>query len=96
MCEIHEIFGFALDGGMAKFVRIPKRCRVHKVPEGISLEDCAIIEPLACAIHCVNRANIQLDDVVVIAGAGLILLVSWTYYVSGKDFVVTLATNTVA
>jgi L-iditol 2-dehydrogenase len=34
------------------------------------LEDAAIIEPLACAIHTVNRADIQLDDVVVIAGAG--------------------------
>ena len=29
-----------------------------------------IIEPLACAIHAVNRGDIQLDDVVVIAGAG--------------------------
>jgi erythritol/L-threitol dehydrogenase len=34
------------------------------------LEDAAIIEPLACAIHAVTRGDIQLDDVVVIAGAG--------------------------
>src|SRR6202007_2867272 len=32
--------------------------------------DAAIIEPLACAIHTVNRGDLQLDDVVVIAGAG--------------------------
>jgi threonine dehydrogenase-like Zn-dependent dehydrogenase len=36
----------------------------------MSLEDAAIIEPLACAIHAVTRGDIQLDDVVVIAGAG--------------------------
>lgn len=70
MCEIHHIFGFAVDGGMAKYMRIPERCNVYKVPEGISLDDCAIIEPLSCGIHCVNRGDIQLDDVVVIAGAG--------------------------
>ena len=29
-----------------------------------------IIEPLTCAIHIVNRGDIQLNDVVVIAGAG--------------------------
>jgi L-iditol 2-dehydrogenase len=36
----------------------------------MSLEDAAIIEPLSCAIHAVTRGEIQLDDVVVIAGAG--------------------------
>ncbi|MEB0165014.1 zinc-binding dehydrogenase, partial [Glaciimonas sp. CA11.2] len=36
----------------------------------LSLEDAALIEPMACAIHTINRADIQFDDVVVIAGAG--------------------------
>ena len=48
----------------------PPTALVHKIPDGISIEDAAIIEPLACAIHAVNRGDIQLDDVVVIAGAG--------------------------
>lgn len=73
MCEVHNIFGFqkqVADGGMCEYMRIPETARVHKIPEEISLEDAAIIEPLACAIHTVNRGDIQLDDVVVIAGAG--------------------------
>jgi erythritol/L-threitol dehydrogenase len=73
MCEVHNIFGFqrvVADGGMADFMKIPHNAIVHKIPDGISLEDAAIIEPLACAIHTVNRGDIQLDDVVVIAGAG--------------------------
>ena len=53
------------DGGMAEYMRIPPTAIVHKIPDGISLEDAAIIEPLACAIHTVNRGDIQLDDVVV-------------------------------
>jgi len=73
MCEVHDIFGFqrvVADGGMAEFMRVPKTARVHKIPESLSLEDAALIEPMSCAIHAVNRGDIQLDDVVVIAGAG--------------------------
>ena len=73
MCEVHNIFGFqrvVADGGMAEFMRIPSTARVHKIPDGLSLNDAAMIEPMACSIHTVNRADIQLDDVVVIAGAG--------------------------
>jgi erythritol/L-threitol dehydrogenase len=73
MCEVHNIFGFqrqVADGGMAEWMRIPANARVHRIPPELSLEDAAIIEPLACAIHAVNRGDIQLDDVVVIAGAG--------------------------
>uniref|UniRef100_A0A915CYB0 Erythritol/L-threitol dehydrogenase n=1 Tax=Ditylenchus dipsaci TaxID=166011 RepID=A0A915CYB0_9BILA len=55
MCEVHHIFGNS-------------NCPPN--PEEISLEDSAIIEPLSCAIHAVQRGDIQLDDLVVIAGAG--------------------------
>lgn len=73
MCEKHDIFGFqreVADGGMAEYMRFPANALVHKIPSDMPLEDAAIIEPLACAIHTVNRADIQLDDDVVIAGAG--------------------------
>lgn len=73
MCEVHNIFGFqreVADGGMAQYMRIPATARVHRIPESLSLPDAAMIEPMACAVHTVNRADIQLDDVVVIAGAG--------------------------
>ncbi|ABC29277.1 Threonine dehydrogenase and related Zn-dependent dehydrogenase [Hahella chejuensis KCTC 2396] len=73
MCEVHNIFGFQKDvaeGGMAQYMRVPANAVVHRIPESVSLEDAALIEPMACAIHTVNRADIQLDDVVVLAGAG--------------------------
>jgi L-iditol 2-dehydrogenase len=73
MCEVHNIFGFqreVADGGMAQYMRIPPTAIVHKIPPELPLEDAAIIEPLACAIHAVNRGDIQLDDVAVIAGCG--------------------------
>lgn len=73
MCEVHDIFGFqkiVAEGGMAEYMLFPPTARVHKIPDSLSFEDGAIIEPLACAIHTVNRGDIGLDDVVVIAGAG--------------------------
>ena len=73
MCEKHDIFGFqrdVADGGMADFMRIPSNALIHKIPSDMSIENASIIEPLACGIHTVNRAEVQLDDVVVIAGAG--------------------------
>lgn len=73
MCEVHNIFGFqrdVADGGMADYMRIPPTAIVHQIPDSLSLEDAALIEPMACAIHTINRADIQFDDVVVIAGAG--------------------------
>ena len=73
MCEKHDIFGFQRDvaeGGMADFMRFPANARVHKIPATMAVADAAIIEPLACAIHTVERADPQLADVVVIAGAG--------------------------
>ena len=73
MCEVHHIFGFqrdVADGGMAEYMLIPSTARVHVIPAEMPLDDAAIIEPLSCAIHTVQRGDIQLDDVVVIAGAG--------------------------
>jgi L-iditol 2-dehydrogenase len=73
MCEVHHIFGFqrqVADGGMADYMLIPATARVHIIPPEMPLEDAAIIEPLSCAIHTVQRGDIQLDDVLVIAGAG--------------------------
>ncbi len=55
---------------MAEYMRFSETAIVHKIPESLSHEDAVLIEPMACAIHTVARGDIQLDDVVVLAGAG--------------------------
>ena len=81
MCEPHGIFGFqgANDGGMAEYVRYPKHSVIHRVPKEIPVEAALLIEPYGCAKHAVDRADIQSDDVVVIAGAGTLGLGMVTY-----------------
>ena len=72
LCAPHDVFGFkrSLNGGMAEYVRLPRNARLYKVPTSFTLEQAALIEPYACSLHAVRRAGIQVDDVVVLAGAG--------------------------
>lgn len=74
MCQRHFIYGFQAEvhGGMAEYLRIPSESLpyLHAVPEDLPLEAAVLIEPFACALHTVVRANIQIGDVVVVAGAG--------------------------
>ncbi len=81
MCQPHDIFGFQKgnDGGMAEYVRYPKNTVLHKVPKSMSLADALLIEPYGCSKHCVDRAAMQCDDVVVISGAGTLGLGMITY-----------------
>ncbi|NLV74361.1 MAG: alcohol dehydrogenase catalytic domain-containing protein [Chloroflexi bacterium] len=73
MCQPHDIYGFKKDraeGSWAEYMRFPANAIVHKVPKTIPYEQAALIEPLACGIHAVERGDIQLGDTVVIAGMG--------------------------
>jgi threonine dehydrogenase-like Zn-dependent dehydrogenase len=81
MCEPHQIYGFFkdLNGGMAEYVRLPKGAVIHQVPKDMTVEQAILIEPYACSKHCVDRAAIESEDVVVIAGAGTLGLGMVTY-----------------
>ena len=72
LCQVHNIFGFqpVVNGGMAEYLKFPADSIVHKVPTEIPKEQAAMIEPLSCSIHAVQRGNIEFGDVVVVAGAG--------------------------
>lgn len=73
MCQRHDIYGFKhgrAEGSWAEYMKFPAGAINHKVPPGVHPEYAALVEPLACAIHAVERGEIQLGDVVVIAGMG--------------------------
>jgi threonine dehydrogenase-like Zn-dependent dehydrogenase len=55
---------------MATYMKWPKNSIVHKIPEGVKAEHAAFIEPLSCSVWAVERAEVQLEDVVVISGCG--------------------------
>ncbi|MGM0874524.1 MAG: MDR/zinc-dependent alcohol dehydrogenase-like family protein [Bacillota bacterium] len=72
MCEKHDLYGFQnnVNGAMAEYMKFTKEAINYKVPEDLPIEKAILIEPYACSFHAVQRAKIQLGDVVVLAGAG--------------------------
>ena len=59
-------------GSWAEYMRLPAGAIIHRVPAGFLPEQGALIEPLACSVHAVNLARIELADVVVVSGLGAI------------------------
>lgn len=59
------------NGAMADYV-VVKEPYVYELPEYLSYETGALIEPLSVATHAVRRADIRLGETVLIIGAGAI------------------------
>jgi L-iditol 2-dehydrogenase len=81
MCQPHDMFGFQSynNGGMAEYVRIPQNAVVHLVPEEIPTKKAVLVEPFSCSKHCIDRAQIGSEDIVVLSGAGTLGLGMITY-----------------
>jgi L-iditol 2-dehydrogenase len=55
---------------MAEYMLFPANARVHRIAAGVSKQQAAYIEPLACAMHAIDRGEITPGDTVVIGGTG--------------------------
>ncbi len=75
VCEKAKIIGSALrgfvQGAMADFVKVPAS-HLYSLPDSLSFDEGAMVEPVANAIHVVNRAGVSLGDNVAVMGAGTI------------------------
>lgn len=72
-------------GGFAAYSVVPARM-VHKMPEGLSMEQGALIEPSAVALHAVRMSKIKAGDTAAVFGAGPIgLLVVEALRVAGAS-----------
>src|SRR5262249_21678067 len=71
LCDKLAILGFDAHGGFAERVAVPNYS-LHKLPETVSDEAGAVIEPLSVVVHAVRRSRVAPGDVVAIVGAGMI------------------------
>ncbi len=61
------------DGAFAKFLQVKyPKTMLFKLPENVSFEEGALVEPLATSLHTVRISRFGLGDNVVILGAGMI------------------------
>lgn len=64
-------FGSGSLGAFSEYIRVPQADRrLHKVPEDVSYEEGAIIEPLLVALNGFSRAKPRENEEVLILGAG--------------------------
>ncbi len=83
MCTKLGTLGFAADGAFAEYGVFPETSLL-KLPDSVTDEMGAFVEPLAVAVHGVMRSRMKIGDTVAIVGAGPIgLLVMQACLASG-------------
>jgi (R,R)-butanediol dehydrogenase/meso-butanediol dehydrogenase/diacetyl reductase len=68
-CESLTMIGVTHDGALADYVPVPVR-GLHRLPDGVSLRQGALAEPLAVALHGVRRSRLRAGDYALVMGTG--------------------------
>lgn len=76
LCSDRRVIGVSCDdyrhhGAFAELLSLPEHV-LFKVPDDVTFEQAAFGEPLAVAMHAVNRVNLKGGETALVIGAGLI------------------------
>lgn len=76
LCDDRRVLGvscgeYRQDGAFAEYVVVPPRI-LYRLPDAISFEQAAMVEPVSIALHAVARTPVALNDTAVVVGAGMI------------------------
>lgn len=76
LCDNRQVLGvscgdYRRHGAFAEYVSVPQHI-VYKMPEGLSFEHAAMIEPVSVAVHAVEITPVHLGDTAVVVGTGMI------------------------
>ncbi|WP_461612561.1 2,3-butanediol dehydrogenase [Clostridium sp. Marseille-QA1073] len=56
-------------GGLAEYTVFPEEF-IHKIPDSMSYEQAALIEPMAVALHSIRISNFKTGDTAIVLGSG--------------------------
>lgn len=77
ICPDRKVYGLHFHGALAEYASVPENC-LFRMPAEMSFADGALVEPLANAIHVVDKCSPIKGRTGVIFGAGSIgLLIFW-------------------
>jgi len=76
LCSNRRVLGVSCDeysrnGAFAEYVAVPERI-LYSLPDEISFEQAAMIEPVSIAFHALELAKVSLNESAVVFGAGII------------------------
>ena len=69
LCERYDAVGFTRGGGWGEFVVVPARI-LHPLPDHVSFEAAALVEPGSCVVKALGRARIEPAETVGVVGVG--------------------------
>jgi threonine dehydrogenase-like Zn-dependent dehydrogenase len=70
-CTNWSAIGLSRDGGFAEYCVIPSSA-AYVMPKTLKFKNAAFFEPMACVLHGIERARVQVGETVVVQGAGSI------------------------
>lgn len=70
-----SFIGLSGDGGFTKFANVPE-ANVYKLPDTLTLQDGALVEPTAVAVQAIKEADMRFGDTVAVFGVGPIGLLT--------------------
>lgn len=71
LCRNYSYLGSRRDGGFAEYVAVPER-NLIELPENVSYEEAAMLEPMSVACHALRRVKASSSDTVAVCGLGTI------------------------
>jgi 2-desacetyl-2-hydroxyethyl bacteriochlorophyllide A dehydrogenase len=94
-CQNWEGIGVTRNGGFAEYAVAPVR-NVYPIPDEITFEEAAFVEPLSCVVYAMQRLRVWPGDEVLIFGSGpmgLLLLQALRHSGASRVVVVDLKEN---
>ncbi len=76
LCDNRRVLGVSCDeyrqhGAFAEYAAVPEHI-LYRLPQGLSFQQAAMVEPVSIAVHAVELTSIALNDTAVVVGAGMI------------------------
>src|SRR5690606_35339064 len=80
LCDDRRVLGvscgeYTRNGAFAELVNVPEHI-AYSVPDGLSFDHAAMVEPVSVAVHAVDITPVQLGDTALVVGAGMIGLLT--------------------
>ena len=67
--DLGNVTGISYDGGFGQYFRSHRRY-VHALPDSVTFEQAASIEPAACSLHAVDMTSLEKGEAVAVLGDG--------------------------
>lgn len=76
LCDNRRVLGVSCDdyrqhGAFAEYVAVPRHI-LYRLPEEVTFERAAMVEPLSVAMHALSHSPVSLNKTAVVVGAGMI------------------------